>query len=282
MSSQDVPVAERLSADAFYQNDLRTTPPSWPTPEPRQQARAARWIARTGRFLETDPDGCWVAVDESGLVGFATSFVRESLWALATYAVRPGRQGNGIGKRLLDAALASGAGCERWMLSASSDPKALRRYRLAGFDLHPQMFLHGSPDRATIPAAEGLRDGNADDRELFDSLDRKLRGAGHGPDHEALSQMGEPVVDVRGRGYAYASVGGPALVAALDEQTAARLLWECLARAGDEVVIGHITAANQWALDVGLAARLSLQSEGYLGLRGMHLPTPYLHNGALL
>ena len=284
MQPDDVPRAERLSAEAFYEADLQTFPPSWPAPEQRPPSRAASWIARTGRFLETDPRGSWVAVDERGLAGFATSVVRESLWALATFAVRPGVQGRGIGKRLLDAALATGeeAGCERWMLSASSDPKALRRYRLAGFDLHPQMFLHGRLDRSAIPAVEGVRDGTADDLELLDSLDRELRGAGHGPDHEALARTGRLVVDVRGRGYAYAGARRPEVVAAIDEETAVRLLWECLARGGDEPMIAHVTAANQWALDVGLAARLAIQSEGYLGLRGMSPPAPYVHNGALL
>ena len=38
------------------------------------------------------------------MVGFATSFVRERVWCLATYAVRPGLQGTGVGRRLLDAA----------------------------------------------------------------------------------------------------------------------------------------------------------------------------------
>lgn len=282
MQPDDVRLAERLSAEAFYQADLQTSPPSWPAPEPRPPARATTWVARTGRFLETDPGGCWSAVDESGLAGFATSFVRESLWGLATFAVRPGLQGQGIGKRLLDAALGSGTGCDRGMLSASSDPKALRRYRLAGFDLHPQMLLHGRLDRSAIPVVDGLRDGRPEDVELFDTLDRELRGAGHGPDHEALAEMGEPVVDDLGRGYAYAGARGPALIAALDEETAVRLLWECLARGGDEPVVGHVTAANQWALDVGLAARLSIASKGYLGLRGMSPPAPYVHNGALL
>lgn len=282
MQPADVPRAERLSSEAFYQADLASFPPSWPAPEPRPPTRAANWVARTARFLGTDPDGCWSAVDESGLLGFATSFVRESLWGLATFAVRPGLQGQGIGKRLLDAALASGAECDRWMLSASSDPRALRRYRLAGFDLHPQMFLRGRLDRSAIPAVTGLREGTPEDRELIDSIDRERRGAGHGPDHEALAGMARLVVDVRGRGYAYAAGGGPALVAALDEETAVRLLWECLARASDEPIVGHVTGANQWALDVGLAARLSLASEGYLGLRGMSPPAPYVHNGALL
>ena len=73
-----------------------------------------------------------------------------------------------------------------------------------------------------------------------------------------------------------------ALLAATNRRTAARLLWTVLADAGDEASVSHVTAANEWAIDVGLAARLDLHTEGYLGLRGMALPTPYLHNGALL
>lgn len=283
MQHDDLAAAERLSDEAFYELDLQTFPPSWPPPEHRPESRRTGWIARTASFLETDPGGCWVAVDEGGLLGFATSFVREStLWCLATYAVRPGFQGRGTGKRLLDTALAYGEGCDRWMLSASGDPRAARRYRLAGFDLHPMMSLTGGLDRSAIPAVDGLRDGTPDDVELLDSLDRELRGAGHGPDHGALASMGELVVDVRGRGYAYAERRGPAIVAAIDEDTAVRLLWECLARGGGEPQVRHVTAANQWAVDVGLAAGLALHTEGYLGVRGMAPPAPYVHNGALL
>ena len=69
------------------------------------------------------------------------------MWILASYAVRPGLQGQGIGKALLAAALHHGRGCLRGMLSASADPKAIRRYRAAGFSLHPQMHLTGKVDR---------------------------------------------------------------------------------------------------------------------------------------
>ncbi|WP_182481277.1 hypothetical protein [Nocardioides immobilis] len=44
----------------------------------------------------------------------------------------------------------------------------------------------------------------------------------------------------------------------------------------------HLTAANQWAIDVGLTAGLTLGQTGYLGVRGMAPPAPYIHNGALL
>ena len=85
------------------------------------------------------------------MVGFATSLVRELMWILASYAVRPGLQGQGLGRGLLEAALHHGRGCLRGMLNASEDPQALRRYALAGFRLHPQMLLHGTVDRAVLP-----------------------------------------------------------------------------------------------------------------------------------
>jgi hypothetical protein len=48
------------------------------------------------------------------------------------------------------------------------------------------------------------------------------------------------------------------------------------------VSVHHITAANQWALDVGLAARLAIYQNGYLCVRQMKPPAPYLHHGSLL
>ncbi len=35
-------------------------------------------------------------------------------------------------------------------------------------------------------------------------------------------------------------------------------------------------------MDVGLEARLDLHQEGYLALRNMKPPAPYLHNGVFL
>ena len=105
MRPEDVPAAERLSAEGFYELDTRMARRSWPEPVPRPADRGAHWVTRTLHFLRTDPGGCWVAEDASGLLGIATSFNREKLWCLATYAVRPGLQGRGIGKPLLAAAL---------------------------------------------------------------------------------------------------------------------------------------------------------------------------------
>ena len=43
-------------------------------------------------------------------------------------------------------------------------------------------------------------------------------------------------------------------------------MWEAIA-SSDDLLIGHITPENDWAVDVGLAARLELDQEGYLALR---------------
>ena len=132
---------------------------------------------------------------------------------------------------------------------------------------------------------EKVRDGSASDFELMDSIDRRARGAAHGPDHALLSRMFRLVVSdtSTGSGYAFhAADGTPTLLAATNRRTATRLLWECLAASGDRAFVPHVTAANEWAIDVGLAARLDLVQEGFLALRGMRPPTPYLHHGSLL
>jgi GNAT superfamily N-acetyltransferase len=284
MRAEDVPAAERLSDDGFYQLDLRTRRADRPVPERRTAEHSAAWARRTQHFLDTDPGGCWVAEDDTGMLGFATSLRRELMWCLATYVVRPGLQGQGIGRPLLEAALHHGRGCLRGMLSASSDPRAVRRYRAAGFDLHPQMFLVGEVDRPAIPVIEKVREGSVGDIELMDSLDRRTRGAAHGPDHHLLlSSFRLLVTDTTtGSGYAYTSPGRLQLLAASNRRTAQRLLWAVLADTDGRVLVPHVTASNHWAIDVGLAARLDLHQEGYLALRGMKPPAPYVHHGALL
>ncbi len=285
MVAADVPAAERLSAEAFLDLDRRTLPGSWPAPEPRSASRAATWSERTAHFLSTDPGGCWVAEVNGEMAGFATSAVREKLWVLATYAVRPGLQGGGIGAPLLEAALHHGRGCLRGMISSSSDARAVRRYRQAGFSLHPQMFLRGTVDRSALPVVEKVREGSASDFDLMDSLDRRARGAAHGVDHPFMLSRWRLLVSdsTTGSGYAYVDDdGAPALLAADNRLTASRLLWTVLADGPAEATVPHVTAANEWALDVGLAARLDLHTAGYLALRQMAPPDPYLHNGALL
>jgi GNAT superfamily N-acetyltransferase len=280
----DLPRAERTSDAVFIDADWRDRRMSEPEPEPRSEAGAKKWIDRMRYFLDVDPGGCFVAVDGTDVVGFGISQNRGRLWYLATYGVLTDRQGQGIGKRLIDATLAH-AGDRAGLFSSTVHPGATRRYRLAGFSLYPQMRMTGTVDRAALPAVTGLDEGSADDFEWMGRLDEQLRVASHGPDHQYLLQDHRLVVaraDAN-RGYAYISESGRAtLLAAQSQATAESLLWESLASATGETLVNCITMANEWAVDVGLAARLDIGQEGYLALRGMPEPAPYLASGQFL
>ncbi|WP_322919561.1 GNAT family N-acetyltransferase [Nocardioides renjunii] len=287
MRREDLEDLADITATSYYEVDARTYQRAWPDPVRRPASRNGHWLHRTGQALVTDPGGCWVAEVDGAVVGGAVSRVRELMWILASFAVRPEHQGQGIGAQLLAAAMHHGRGCLRGMFSASADPGAVRRYRLAGFDLHPQMMLTGVVDRDAIPVVERVREGTASDIDLMDSVDRRTRGAAHLSDHELLLAQFRLVVTDHstGSGYAYVDDDGvPVLVAATNRRTAARLMWEALAstRPGSQVSVQHITAGNAWALDVGLAARLAIHQSGYLCLRRMKPPVPYLHHGSLL
>ena len=287
MREADVEAFGEITATSYYEVDARTYQRAWPDPVRRPPGRNGAWINRARAALATDPGGCWVAEVDGEVVGGAVSRVRELMWILASFAVRPDLQGRGIGTQLMAAAMHHGRGCLRGMFAASADPGAVRRYRLAGFDLHPQMLLTGVVERSAIPVVERVREGSAGDLDLLDSVDRQTRGAAHLSDHELLLDQFRLVVSdhTTGSGYAYVDAdGSPCLLAATNRRTASRLMWEALASSppGEQLSVHHITAANGWALDVGLAARLAIYQNGYLCLRRMKPPAPYLHHGSLL
>jgi GNAT superfamily N-acetyltransferase len=287
MRPDDVAAVERLTSQSYYELDQRTSPRGASDPSPRSAARGLLWQRRVHHLLGTDPGGCWVAEVDGAVVGTAVSFNRELMWVLASFAVRPDLQGAGIGAQLLAGALHHGRGCLRGILSASADPKAARRYKLAGFDLHPQMLLRGHVERSAIPVVDRVREGSAGDYDLMDSVDRRARGAAHGPDHAVLAAEFLLLVADRstGSGYVYATeTGSPVLLAATNRRTAADLTWSALAMSPPDVAveIPHVTAANQWAIDLGIAARLDLHTLGYLAVRRMKPPAPYLHHGSFL
>lgn len=287
MTYADVPAVETVTAAAFHDLDVRTRPADWPAPEPRSPARSALWQRRLHHIVEHDGPGCWVAEHVSGeIVGVAAAILREGLWCLSTYAVRPGGQARGLGKKLLDAALSYAAPDSPGFICSSHDPRAVRRYRLAGFDLHPSMVLWGTVDRSTLPALSGVREGGPNDVELLDEIDRLSRGAGHGVDHTVMvDQYALRIIRDGDRlGYAYLySAGGPYLLAATDTGTAARIMWATFAEAGpDPIDVDHLTSQHGWAVDVGLRAGLQVHNRGYLALRGMAPPPAYIPSGHFL
>jgi GNAT superfamily N-acetyltransferase len=287
MLFDDVPAVERLTDEGFYDLDVRTQRAGWPQPERRNHAQAANWRGRAEHMVTHDAAGCWVAEDRSGLIGAAAALRRDVTWILSTFVVRPDVQGRGVGRQLLDASLTHGRGCLRGMIACSEDPVAVRRYRQAGFTIHPTMVLWGSVPRELLPVVERVREGSDGDIEMMNSVDRRVRDAAHGVDHEVLTSMYRLVVVDRstGSGYAYVDArGGPYLLAATNRRTATDLLWETLAASSPDQPcgVGHLTAAQEWALDVGLAARMHLYTRGYLALRHMKPPMPYIPSGHFL
>jgi GNAT superfamily N-acetyltransferase len=244
---------------------------------------------RTRHLAGTDPGGCWLAEEDGAPVGAALALRREGLWGLSLFCVTPAAQGKGVGRTLLDHAAAYGRGCLRGMIVTSPDPRAVRRYHAAGFTLHPTMVFSGRVDTMSLPdpGAIPVHLGDASHHQLLDSVDRRVRGGAHAQDHRQLLLHADEllVVDtLAGSGYCYRRGGRITLLAATSKRLAARLLTEALARVPDaeEASVVNATAEQDWAVDVCLAAGLSVSTSGYLALRGMRPPAPYLPSGAFL
>jgi GNAT superfamily N-acetyltransferase len=283
LTAADIDAAREVQTRAFQEHDRAFGDPVMPvTPEVVERQRG-----RLRHFLTHDPQGSWVATVDGEVAGVALALRRASLWGLSLLVVDPAVQSRGIGRQLLDASLRYGDGVATAVILSSRDPRAMRRYAAAGFDLHPQIHAEGTVDRARLPASRRVvRTGGADDLAFADRLDLAVRGAPRGPDHGALSRAFRMWVvdDVDGRGYAYSrSDGRVVTVAASDDETATLLLWECLAQEADgERTVDHINGAQQWAVKVSVLAGLRLAPAGPVFWRGRTPPPSYLPDGAYL
>jgi ribosomal protein S18 acetylase RimI-like enzyme len=88
--------------------------------------------ARAG--LASDPDGYFCAVQDGQIRGMVSALVRGRVWYLSMFFVLPGDQGRGLGRALLERALAYGEarGTEIRCTLATLDPRAQARYVMAG------------------------------------------------------------------------------------------------------------------------------------------------------
>jgi len=244
---------------------------------------AARAHVRLRRLLAADAGGCWVAEDAAGLTGVGLALVRDGLWGLSLLVVRPDMQSAGIGAALLRRTLEYGAGARAGVILASPDFRALRAYSRAGFALHPVLYASGRP--RAVAAAPEVRRFEPGDHELAAAVDRAVRGAPHGADLDALAAGGCELLTFPGRGYAAHRGGTVKVVAAFDDAAAAALLRTALAATpeGADAEVDWMTGAQQWAIEVVLAARLELRSGGAVCLRGAVGDfRPYLPGGAYL
>ena len=283
MTADDIDKAREVQVSSFSDYG-RQHGEEIPTEVPADAIERQR--GRFRHFVTNDPEGSWVAEVDGVVVGTALALRRESLWGLSLLAVEPSYQSHGVGRRLLDATLGYADGVATAVILSSEDPRAMRAYAVAGFDLHPQVEAKGAVDRALLPRLSRVVDADVSRAEWADDVDRLVRGAARGPDHGLMNAQGQMYVvdDVDGRGYCYVRFDGRLVtVAATDDETATELLWRYLAcdRPGEHG-IDHITAGQQWAVQVALAARMRLSPAGPVYWRGRQPPPSYLPDGAYL
>jgi GNAT superfamily N-acetyltransferase len=278
LREDDIPAAHEVMLAAFADLVRRLHEPAGHDPGDPELA-----YVRFRRILATDPGGCWVADDGDGPTGVALALIRDGIWGLSLLVVRPERQSDGIGRALLARALEYGAGARGGIILASADARALRAYARAGFALHPALSARGVP--ASRVGCADVRPWEPGDHELAAAVDRAVRGAPHGADLDALAAGGAELLTLPGCGYAAHRNGDVKTIAAFDDEAAAALLRSVLARVpeGAKAAVDWITAAQQWAIDVAVGARLELAPGGAVGLRGdVGAFRPYLPGGAYL
>ena len=93
-----------------------------------------RWRATLEPGLASDPDGYFCAVEDGRIRGMVSALVRGRLWYLSMFFVLPDDQSRGLGRALIERALAYGAarGAEIRFTWATLDPRAQARYVMAG------------------------------------------------------------------------------------------------------------------------------------------------------
>lgn len=250
--------------------------PSGMTDEQRSRMRAGM-----RRFVERDTDGAWVAVEGEHVVGMAQSIRRGGFWGLSMLFVEPALQSRGIGRRLLDRTLRYADGATVRMILSSSDPRALRRYAMAGHRLHPAVEAAGQVDRSAIPRRLGGRPGVPDDIGLVDVVDARL-GRSRSEDVAFALSTGArmEVVDGTRRGFALHRDNRLMMLGATDDETAAVLLWRVLAVADGEAAVWNMTVEQHWAIAVALAAGLSVTPGGAIFAYGLdRLPDAWAPSG---
>ena len=137
--------------------------------------------------LASDPDGYFCAVQDGQIRGMVSALVRGRVWYLSMFFVLPGDQGQGLGRALLEPALAYGEarGVEIRCTLATLDPRAQARYVMAGMAPRwPIYRLDGDAAavtrlkmRAGIDARESPCDPDAAEK-----LTAEVFGPGRAPD----------------------------------------------------------------------------------------------------
>jgi GNAT superfamily N-acetyltransferase len=275
MRDEDVVDADRVCLDVLY-----TTFSDEP-----ERAREARQHARIRHLLDTDPGGCWVAEHEGRVEGVALALVREGVWGFSLFGLAETLQGRGIGRELFARSWAYGADARGRLILSSTNPPAMGIYARTGLAIRPCVAFGGIPDLGRAPALDGVEEADEAGLAVADAIGRKLRGAGHGRDLPVAMVHGARLFVLEDRAFALSRGGNIIMLGARDEQAAQRMLWALFVHAGPgaTVNVDFLTAGQDWALPVCLAARLQLSPDGPMFAGGRLGPlAPYIPSGAYL
>ena len=203
MTIDDARAVLELTVETF--DDLSRRQGEEPEPPPLDLDVAE---LRYRAFPVHDPEGSWVAEDERGLAGCALATKREGVWGLSLLVVRPGLQSAGVGSQLLRRAHDYAHDAKGRIIMASPDPRAIRAYARLGLELHPCFVAKGTPRGVSAP--EGMRVGSADDIPFIETVDRFARGGGRRSSIETMLAMGQTLLVLPERGYAFLGERGAA------------------------------------------------------------------------
>ena len=290
MTADDVPAAERVTAIGFHELDTRMFRRSWPDPQLRPPERGASWVDRTRHLVAHRPGRL---LGGRGRRRAARGRRRRSCarrcGCLATYAVVPGAAGPRPRQGAARAGAASTAAGSpaRDAQRVRATRRRVRRYHAGRVPAAPADVPARAPSTAprsrwsrrcarAAPADVDLMDSDrpADPWRRARARPRAAAAASTGwwsaDDHDRVGlrlprrRAGRPARRDQPAYGGAAAVGG-----ARRRRRGAR--WSATS-----------PRRTSGRVDVGLAARLELAPGGYLALRGMRPPAPYLHHGALL
>lgn len=284
--AQVVKIAKRAYKETF--SDLQASRGIEPWADRRAHAEAGERITSlqmAEHILKTDAETCLVLEEARSIKAAVMAINREGMFVMSLTAVAPKAQGRGYAQALMQPMHQMVDTFPRSLGVVRAD-ETIRFLFPWNYDVHPAMRAEGEIDRDRLPAIHHVRDGNDNDRELCIAIDRRLRGASRGSDHDLLAASSRLFVAEHGTAYGYAYAhpnGSPLTVAASTTALARELLVSCLASGeiGSVALVRNITSEQRWAFDVVRRLGMSLHLAGPVVVRGMALPTPYLPHDAL-
>lgn len=239
-------------------------------PISQRNSPAQRWAEERAwweHLLRASKGGFWIAEEGSTLVGIACALIRDAEWLLTHLYVTPERQGQGIGRGLLERAFRSARGTDRHATCADGTHYGSTSLFMR-HGMYPARDIIGL--QGPVSVFERLR-ANADGLIAeplgahtlslighIDALDRLARGTGRSEDHRFWIDLGMRGLLFRRHGqivgYAYCTPwGGIGPAAAQDSNDLPAMLERCGQLLADQGVTETsllVPGINQTALSL--------------------------------